>query len=321
MTDPSQYKAPATFTDDEMYNAVRQDLMAELDAINLYEAHKAATKDKRLKAILDHIIAEEKDHIKLLEDWLREQDQWDGENGPEYTIDFALDEENAVTSDVKKFPGKWQGKKGQKGRKQRAMNLSDEAKNLVKLVSDEGEDEEFGEKTQRIRRSLDKINSLMQNLREMSEEEKGQKKKGSLTVVKSSFKGKLSGKYRVTALEHGATADLIKALNKLQSQKDRQEALDAFAAELSGDDLKDLMYDVERAGFHNLKKPEEKKAGSKKPTAKEKRERVVENWKDANGGKLDWDERQQLHHFEEYATDAEIDQVYNDLGLDEFYKD
>ena len=72
-SNPSQYKTPAEFTLEELHAAIRQDIISELDAINLYEAHKAATNDKQLKDLLDHIIGEEKEHARELQEFLDNQ--------------------------------------------------------------------------------------------------------------------------------------------------------------------------------------------------------------------------------------------------------
>jgi rubrerythrin len=77
LSNPSQYKTPDYLKDVELYNAVRQDIIAELDAVSLYSAHKEATDDQELKDILDHIIGEEKEHAKLLQDYLIKKGQWD----------------------------------------------------------------------------------------------------------------------------------------------------------------------------------------------------------------------------------------------------
>jgi len=50
--------------------AIRQAMIAELDAINLYEAHLHATKDERLQALLRHIIEEEQHHVEELKAYL-----------------------------------------------------------------------------------------------------------------------------------------------------------------------------------------------------------------------------------------------------------
>ena len=86
LSDPSQYKTPESLSEEEVFAAVRQDIIAELDAINLYEAHKAATKDKELIKILDHIIEEEKDHFVLLQNYLKKHDQLLGKHGPNYKV-------------------------------------------------------------------------------------------------------------------------------------------------------------------------------------------------------------------------------------------
>lgn len=86
LSDPGQYKVPNRFSDLELFNAIRQDIIAELDAINLYEAHKAASNDPELKKILDHIIEEEKDHATLLQNYLTKHKQWSGPHGPSYKV-------------------------------------------------------------------------------------------------------------------------------------------------------------------------------------------------------------------------------------------
>lgn len=86
-SNPSQYKTPDALSGTDLFNAIRQDLQAELDAISLYEAHKAATDDPELRKILDHIIAEEKDHVMLLSNYLKKHDQWKGKSGEDYSAE------------------------------------------------------------------------------------------------------------------------------------------------------------------------------------------------------------------------------------------
>lgn len=69
-TDPNLYKTPDKFKREEEVAAVRQAIIAEMDAINLYEAHFNATDNKDLKGILRHIIDEEKHHVEELKEWL-----------------------------------------------------------------------------------------------------------------------------------------------------------------------------------------------------------------------------------------------------------
>ena len=47
--------------------AIRIDMAAELDAINLYQAHAEATDDPVIKGMIEHIIAEEKEHLAEFE--------------------------------------------------------------------------------------------------------------------------------------------------------------------------------------------------------------------------------------------------------------
>lgn len=52
-------------TDEELARAIRLDLEAELDAINLYSSHLEATEHEEAKKVLGHVIKEEKDHHAL----------------------------------------------------------------------------------------------------------------------------------------------------------------------------------------------------------------------------------------------------------------
>lgn len=52
-------------TDEELARAIRLDLEAELDAINLYSSHLEATDHEEAKKVLEHVIKEEKDHHAL----------------------------------------------------------------------------------------------------------------------------------------------------------------------------------------------------------------------------------------------------------------
>lgn len=53
-------------TPGELARAIRQDIIAENDAVALYEAHIEATDDKAVQAVLQHIVDEEKMHIAEL---------------------------------------------------------------------------------------------------------------------------------------------------------------------------------------------------------------------------------------------------------------
>lgn len=75
LSDPNQYKAPDKFNDTDLLKAIRQDIIAEYDAINLYESHLQATDDSDLKEILEHIIKEEKEHAAELQAYLNKKDK------------------------------------------------------------------------------------------------------------------------------------------------------------------------------------------------------------------------------------------------------
>ncbi|MGQ9515256.1 MAG: demethoxyubiquinone hydroxylase family protein [Thermoproteota archaeon] len=48
---------------EELARAIRQDIAAELDAINLYQAHIDATDNERARNVLAHVRDEEKTHV------------------------------------------------------------------------------------------------------------------------------------------------------------------------------------------------------------------------------------------------------------------
>jgi rubrerythrin len=62
-TNPFVGMKPPTLTDAELAQAIRLDMAAELDAINLYQAHIAATTNPVAKQVITHIMEEEKEHL------------------------------------------------------------------------------------------------------------------------------------------------------------------------------------------------------------------------------------------------------------------
>ncbi|MCL5256317.1 MAG: demethoxyubiquinone hydroxylase family protein [Chloroflexi bacterium] len=54
---------PRKLTTEELMRALRIDVAAELDAINLYQAHIDAIDDEQVKAVIAHIRDEEKEHV------------------------------------------------------------------------------------------------------------------------------------------------------------------------------------------------------------------------------------------------------------------
>ena len=58
----------------EDWAMARESLREELDAINRYEERISITDDVSLKKVLQHNSDEEKEHVAMLVDWLREND-------------------------------------------------------------------------------------------------------------------------------------------------------------------------------------------------------------------------------------------------------
>lgn len=63
MPNPFGMKIPEKITKQELINAIRQDIVGELEAIFLYDAHAQATDDPRAKKILEDIRDEEREHV------------------------------------------------------------------------------------------------------------------------------------------------------------------------------------------------------------------------------------------------------------------
>lgn len=73
-TDPFTYNAPRKMTDAELARALRLDAAAELDAMNLYEAHIEATDNEDAKKLLRFIAKDEKEHYALFHELIRRLD-------------------------------------------------------------------------------------------------------------------------------------------------------------------------------------------------------------------------------------------------------
>ena len=63
LTDPFVGLVPRKMSDEELARAIRLNVAAEVDAINLYAAHLEATDNEAARKILAHIIDEEKEHL------------------------------------------------------------------------------------------------------------------------------------------------------------------------------------------------------------------------------------------------------------------
>ncbi|RYZ38176.1 MAG: ferritin [Myxococcaceae bacterium] len=64
-TNPFHSLVPRKLTDSELARSIRLNIEAELDAINLYAAHLDATDNEDAKAILRHVMDEEREHAAL----------------------------------------------------------------------------------------------------------------------------------------------------------------------------------------------------------------------------------------------------------------
>ncbi|HZT09233.1 MAG TPA: demethoxyubiquinone hydroxylase family protein [Chloroflexota bacterium] len=73
-TDPFTYNAPKKMSDAELARALRLDAAAEIDAMNLYEAHIEATDNEDAKKVLAFIAKDEKEHFALFVELIRRLD-------------------------------------------------------------------------------------------------------------------------------------------------------------------------------------------------------------------------------------------------------
>ncbi|HUZ76458.1 MAG TPA: demethoxyubiquinone hydroxylase family protein [Chloroflexota bacterium] len=73
-TNPFAYNAPRKLTDQELARALRLDAMAELDAMNVYEAHMEATDNEDARKVLAFIARDEKEHYALFQELIRRLD-------------------------------------------------------------------------------------------------------------------------------------------------------------------------------------------------------------------------------------------------------
>ena len=73
-TDPFHSLVPRKLSDAELASAMRLNLDAEMDAINLYAAHVEATDNEEARAILRHVMDEEREHSSLFRELIRRLD-------------------------------------------------------------------------------------------------------------------------------------------------------------------------------------------------------------------------------------------------------
>jgi rubrerythrin len=89
-TNPFHSMVPRKLTDPELARAIRLNIEAELDAINLYAAHIDATDNEEAKAVLRHVMDEEREHAALFWALIRRLDPEQGKHDGEASEKFRL---------------------------------------------------------------------------------------------------------------------------------------------------------------------------------------------------------------------------------------
>lgn len=89
-TNPFHSVVPRKLTDTELARAIRLDMEAELDAVNLYSAHIDATDNEEAKAILKHIMDEEKEHAALFWQLIARLDPNQAQHAAESSAKYRL---------------------------------------------------------------------------------------------------------------------------------------------------------------------------------------------------------------------------------------
>ncbi len=77
-------------SDSELARSIRLNIEAELDAINLYAAHIEATDNDEAKAILQHVMDEEREHAALFWELIRRLDPAQARHDQEATAKYRL---------------------------------------------------------------------------------------------------------------------------------------------------------------------------------------------------------------------------------------
>src|SRR5688572_7144352 len=101
LTDPFHSLAPGRqLTDAELARSIRVNIEAELDAINLYAAHIEATENEEARAILRHVMDEEKEHMALFVELIHRLDPEQRRHAEEATRKYQLIISGASKEDV-----------------------------------------------------------------------------------------------------------------------------------------------------------------------------------------------------------------------------
>jgi len=70
-----KYEKPELMSEESIdLERARMSLAEELEAINWYQERIDATKDEKLKKVLEHNRDEEKEHAAMLVEWIRKND-------------------------------------------------------------------------------------------------------------------------------------------------------------------------------------------------------------------------------------------------------
>ncbi|MBX5480289.1 MAG: demethoxyubiquinone hydroxylase family protein [Myxococcaceae bacterium] len=110
-------------SDTELARAIRLDMEAELDAINLYASHLDATDNEEAKAIIRHVMNEEKEHAALFYRLLRRLDGTQEEHESEVEEKYRLIVSGASDEEVEAV--------GKKGGAQKTASESSAVKSLT----------------------------------------------------------------------------------------------------------------------------------------------------------------------------------------------
>ncbi len=96
---------PRKLTDTELARAIRLNIEAELDAINLYAAHIDATDNEEAKAIIRHVMDEEREHASLFWQLIRRLDPQQAKHDDEAPTKYRLIVSGASHDEVEAAEG------------------------------------------------------------------------------------------------------------------------------------------------------------------------------------------------------------------------
>ena len=99
-TNPFHSLVPRKLTDSELARSIRLNIEAELDAINLYAAHIEATDNEDAKAILRHVMDEEREHAALFWQLIAKLDPQQAKHDAEASRKYQLIVSGASHEDV-----------------------------------------------------------------------------------------------------------------------------------------------------------------------------------------------------------------------------